>query len=476
METSKIFTTLLSLVVLFAAIWFSRDDGYSVLPNKLQQVLHAMLEVEQQYHVGEVQIAVGYGACKDIFVQGSLLMGAMTPPQRTAHFSRIDSIEQLKEMYALFYTAGSAAERYVGNETLFSETLAAAEAVPGSYSTLGGNAPVMASRFASEGAKVLLAAKRTPYIMQKINSNIIVGGVETEGADDIHLILEYKAGESWGTYQAPRANRFIMHSDDSNPTLSTVEYFGEQLTAFKPHLFVVGGLQMMDNFPFAPGVREERLIAVRDQIVSLPVTTRVHFEMASFTDTDLLTGLIQHVIPYADSLGMNEQELPNLYSMVKYGNVSLVSDFNPRVAVVLDQMREVFQLLRETEEKGGKRHLTRLHLHTLAYQAIMVLKDSPWKNTLAASIKAALTANRHVCGNTEISIDNARMLMDDGFTLSEAEGAGRVLFDNHRPVSCWTEDDGKVEVCIAPVLICTQVRQTAGGGDNISAAGLILQI
>lgn len=47
--------------------------------------------------------------------------------------------------------------------------------------------------------------------------------------------------------------RFIIHSDDSNPTLSTVESFGERLSKFRPHLLVVGGLQMMDNFPFPPG-------------------------------------------------------------------------------------------------------------------------------------------------------------------------------------------------------------------------------
>lgn len=38
------------------------------------------------------------------------------------------------------------------------------------------------------------------------------------------------------------------------------------------------------------------------------------------------------------------------------------------------------------------------------------------------------------------------MLMDDGFTLSEASGAGRVIFDNQHPVSCWKEQGGRVEV------------------------------
>lgn len=63
--------------------------------------------------------------------------------------------------------------------------------------------------------------------------------------------------------------------------------------------------------------------------------TRIHFEMASFVDELLFNELISHVIPFADSLGMNEQELPNLHAMLKYGNISYVSDSNPRIALVL---------------------------------------------------------------------------------------------------------------------------------------------
>jgi len=41
-------------------------------------------------------------------------------------------------------------------------------------------------------------------------------------------------------------------------------------------------------------------------------------------------------------------------------------------------------------------------------------------------------------------------------------------------VSCWNEEDYKI--CVAPVLVCTQVLQTGGGGDHITAGGLVLQI
>lgn len=180
---------------------------------------------------------------------------------------------------------------------------------------------------------------------------------------------------------------------------------------------------------------------------------------------------------------MNEQELPNLLSLLKGTNITVLSDPNPRVATVLDQMREVYRILNrrykdditEGNTAGAKvKLLTRLHVHTLAFQAIIVTHGSQWKNTMSATAKASLTANRHVCGSNDIDTSKARLIMDDSFSVSRQEGSQRIPLQETKPVSCWTEDD--YEICVAPVLVCTKVYQTAGGGDNVSAAGLVLQI
>ena len=47
--------------------------------------------------------------------------------------------------------------------------------------------------------------------------------------------------------------------------------------------------------------------------------------------------------------------------------------------------------------------ISRLHIHTLAYQAIFTTRGSKWKNTMPAAAKASLTANRHVCGSKDVS-------------------------------------------------------------------------
>lgn len=92
------------------------------------------------------------------------------------------------------------------NSSLFNELVSDARSHPSSYSTIGGNAPVMALRFAREGCDVLLAAKMTESLEQMIPSNIkVVGGDVSR--DDIHLVIEYKRGDSWGPYTSSRANR-----------------------------------------------------------------------------------------------------------------------------------------------------------------------------------------------------------------------------------------------------------------------------
>ena len=137
--------------------------------------------------------------------------------------------------------------------------------------------------------------------------------------------------------------RFIVHSDVNNPTVSSLEDFGAMLNAFDPNLLLVSGLQMMDNFPFKEGERKSRLLRIQDQMKKQDFKkTRIHFEMASFVDETLFSELTELVIPYADSLGMNEQELPNLYSMLRFGNVSYVADSNPRIAIVLGMFNTIF--------------------------------------------------------------------------------------------------------------------------------------
>lgn len=232
------------------------------------------------------------------------------------------------------------------------------------------------------------------------------------------------------------------------------------------------------------GQRQERLDLLASILSGAPLSTHVHFEMASFVQVACLQDVVNTVLRYCDSIGMNEQELPNLLSILTTGSITAISDAYPRVATTLDQMREVYRLLRSmTEGAVDVRRITRLHVHTLAFQAVLITENDgeipSWKNAGSAAARASLTASRHTCGDDQVAISRSRLLLDDSFSSSIEHGSRRVTLEPEQPVTCWNEmmdDNTKIQICLAPVLVCTSVVQTVGGGDNISSAGLMIQL
>ncbi|XP_022127582.2 ADP-dependent glucokinase [Pieris rapae] len=478
--------SIITFCVVLYAVYYKRND---IGDERLSPVREYLLFLERENAVGsgirQPKVALGYGACHDLFVNATSFLNFRDLKGAPEHFNEISTKEEFLKSFAYFFKHGAAAERFMSNSELYDQLVEQALKLKDTRWAIGGNAPLMARRFFMEGWKVLLAAKMSEQLKKNIPKEIEIVGVDEneEIKDDVHMILEYKADEQFGIYKSPRANRYIMHNDENNPLLSSLEKLGEYLGKFKPSLLVISGLQMMDNFPFKKDgrdLRAERLDLVREQILSQPLNTLSHFEMASYVDLELLTHLTTKVLPYVDSVGMNEQELSNLYNVLEYGEVVVVADSNPRVATALDQMRKTFHLIRKkNSEYNSKRQLTRIHVHTLAYQAILTVKGSDWKRTQAATAKASLTAHRYVCNNQKVSLDKSKLLLDDSFsTTTDNDNNSRVFFEPTKPVACWEEelDTTKVEICVAPVLICTEAQLTAGAGDNISAAGLVLQV
>lgn len=62
--------------------------------------------------------------------------------------------------------------RFVLNESLFSELVEASRDLPGNRWAVGGNAPVMASRMATEGCDVLLGGSFSPDFTDVLSEHI----------------------------------------------------------------------------------------------------------------------------------------------------------------------------------------------------------------------------------------------------------------------------------------------------------------
>lgn len=286
-----------------------------------------------------------------------------------------------------------------------------------------------------------------------------------------------------------------MRSDAYNPILETLEpEFTDSFAQFEPRLFAISGLHVMDNDPEQREVRALKLISLAQQLKGLSPKTLVHFEMASYVEKEYLRDIFRTIVPHTDSLGMNEQELQNMEQVFTKDEISLVADYNPTVEQTWQQTRTVYKhLLAEYGGGGGgKRSLSRIHVHTLGYQLVMTVEGSEWRNSRRAVAKSALVAHRYVCGTDFVNPESANLLLDGVFTVDDERGDKTTLkVTEKEPVQCWNElmtvgrgEGGatnhywsvRVEVCVAPVLVCRAAKWTTGAGDNISAAGLIVQI
>ena len=79
--------------------------------------------------------------------------------------------------------------RFVSNDELFDDLVSRAVQTDGHRWAIGGNAPVMALRFALEGARVLLSAKITEDMRRDLHESIEVAESSVVDKDDVHIIL-----------------------------------------------------------------------------------------------------------------------------------------------------------------------------------------------------------------------------------------------------------------------------------------------
>lgn len=423
------------------------------------------------------RILVGVGGCLDIFVRAADLLDALSvvPPESIGNPPQyLNSLDDVVTEFLTFFVEGAAAERFVQSEELWLKIREAALGL-GPELKLGGNGPVIAKRMVEEGAEVLLAIQNEKIYRERIMKEILLPGetTDTERDDyDLHIILEFDKGESWGQYTATRGNRYIVHRDRHNPQLKGLAAVKSAVKDFNPDLVVLGGLQMLDTYPFTEEELNARLKEIDDFLSELPSKTLVHFEMASFVNPKFLKRLTDVILPYSDSIGMNEQELPNLSSLIKTGNIVYISDSKIKVSKTMDDTRELLAILNDLPRH---KPLTRVHVHTLAYQAVFTLRESgKWMSGITTAVKSSLTATRYVCGDESIDSSKIKMILDESFSSSAIPGSQRIPIIDSTPVSCWP--DGPYEICLAPVLVCTQIKQTGGGGDNLTGVGLLYHL
>jgi len=96
-------------VVLLALLYRPTPDG--ALGDRLEAVLAGLIRVERQHQVTpSTRVAVGYGACKDLFAEAGQVFGQEQHTAKPAHFDDINTREQVVDTFAYFFRHGAAAE------------------------------------------------------------------------------------------------------------------------------------------------------------------------------------------------------------------------------------------------------------------------------------------------------------------------------------------------------------------------------
>lgn len=230
----------------------------------------------------------------------------------------------MQESLLFHFKDGVAAERLVTSQGVFDAVVAAANAV-NHHASVGGNAALMAKRLdavlSPRGGRVTLGGPVGPALSALLGSSISVQStVDTvTGKDEVHLILEYSAGDVFAGVTAPRANRFIISSDRANGALAALEPLHESFAATKqqPDVLVVSGLHMVDaavpDFPHFRPKRFRDVAATLSAFKDAAPKSLIHLELASVSERMHMDLIAASSLTKADSVGMNEQELVFLY-------------------------------------------------------------------------------------------------------------------------------------------------------------------
>ncbi|GAA6215262.1 ADP-dependent glucokinase isoform X2 [Lates japonicus] len=439
--------------------------------NSLEQVISAAWETLITLPTRQwSKVAVGVNACVDVVVSGvGLLQALAVDPGTGLDHEVLHSKEDLKEAFIHYMGRGAAAERFFSDKEVFQRIARAAAEYPGAKLYVGGNAALIGQKFATyPDLMVLLCGPVGPKLHEMLDEQIVVPPDSLQETDEFHLILEYKAGEQWGSTQAPQANRFIFSHDVSNGEMSSLETFVASLEEFQPDLVVLSGLHMMEGQ--GRELWEERLKEAVAAISDIRKDIPIHLELASMTDRDYMNSIMQEVMPIVSSIGLNEQELLFLSQAGEGPHADL-----PAWKGIPDVGRVSDILLWILEEHGrsdpsSEADLTRIHFHTLAYH-ILATVDGYWGNQVAAVMAGARVASSQACGLQSVDVSKVELKAPVEFYSSQFEPREELSLNPAEPVTVWHR--GSVTFHLTPVLVCKQPLRTVGLGDAISAEGLV---
>jgi ADP-dependent glucokinase len=521
------------LVPFFGILIVSVLIGFQYNPKPSHQpaeVFHALVSLQakraeqSKADPAALSVALGYNVCIDAILRWHAVIGEQDVALLSARdVDVVNSVQDLHNGFAFYFGQGAAAERTC-DPAVFQQLVAKADAAPDVRRSLGGNAALMARQLSKIGVTQLLIGGHVgPVAAALLPAGATFAG-RVAAADEVHLILEYAKGERFHAASAPRANRFILTSDQANLDAGAlIQTIRQADAAGSTDVLVIAGLHMME--PLSSEVRVQRIGEIAAALKARTSPFSVHLELASSADPAYMRAIVAALFPLVDSVGFNEQEGAFLYEALggafRSGSGRSAADAQSEIGSPADitghapNAAAVAALLRGILERYPA--LSRLHFHSLGFHVIAYSGASAapaatrtseeavsagantvrrWRANVAGVAAGALTATREACrvetvtnelvhfvAPLELGIRDPRLPAADSAepaaAAKPASGsaittASRYLLSSHHPAAEWTWNStlGPVRFVLAPVAVCNAPVSTVGLGDAISAAGL----
>ena len=365
------------------------------------------------------------------------------------------------------------------------------------YDTLqmGGQGGIIANVMATCGIQnVLVHAASLPQkqsslfvdranLLSATNEGVFHKANEIDRKEDIpliHWILEFNKGDTIRVNDeiitSPRSNRFIATWDPLNFTLSidgnflkAVERSGKKL-----NYCLLSGYQMLTENLENNATSIERILESKKSINAWRLSNKeliVHFEFASTQDVVVRKQLFQEMSGWADSMGLNEQELIDILTVEHQEELAKQCKISLGSVDLFKGLVWVF----------GKAAIPRIQLHFFGLYITIQKKGyqhSPTQTRRGMTLAATVAGSKAGTGSIE-NEDN--LLWANGqaigkVPIKELESLAEYIaieYGDNELLEHGIYEGAQFDIIAVPTIIIENPITLVGMGDTISSLSLV---
>jgi len=292
----------------------------------------------------------------------------------------------------------------------------------------------------------------------------------------IHWILEFDKGDTLTlggqSFTCPKSNRFIATWDPENFRLAIDKAFDQLIQNSKNvETVLLAGYQMLSH-PLLDGssgvARVDESMKIVDSWRKAHPSLCVHFEFASTQDVAIRKYLLEKVAPWADSIGLNEQELIDILEVA--GQIELAKEVHTNLHGS-SLFKALEWLFKATKAK-------RIQLHFFGMYVTVQKKNHATKPEttrdgmiLAATIAAAKAGTGSIEKEENLLWAHGREVAD--VALTELQAIATQLGGAASLVNTGVWSGSEYDVVAVPTILIEKPITLVGMGDTISSLSLI---